>query len=343
MAASKRVGYAVVGLGKLAERAILPAFRRCKKSKLVAVVSGDESKAKRLAKKFGASDYYTYDEYVLALNHPQVDAVFIATPNGTHAGFTIRAAQSRKHVLCEKPMANSVEECQQMIDACRANDVRLMIGYRKRFDPACLAFKKLVAAGKLGRLKLVHSAYGITLPPAKSGNLPWRLDRKLAGGGSLVDVGVYCLNSARWFVGRDPLETSGFTWSLNPAGFRDLEENSTFLLKFPEGLVMQGSSSYGLADSSFLKIHGERGWAAMDPAFAPWHARRLFGEIGGRWFEQNFKPVDEYILELDAFANCILRRRDPEPNGLDGLKDVAIIQAIYKSARENRPIPLNFA
>ncbi len=148
MAASGRVGYAVVGLGHFAEHVVLPGFRNSRKAKLVALVSGDERKARRLAGRFGASDYYDYDDYALCLNHPHVDAVYVATNNSTHAEFTLKAAAAGKHVLCEKPMANSVEECQQMIDACRANHVRLMIAYRKYFEPASLDLKMLVEKGQ---------------------------------------------------------------------------------------------------------------------------------------------------------------------------------------------------
>jgi len=339
MGSSKRLGYAVVGLGNISEIAVLPAFRRSRKAKLVAVVSGDERKAKRFAAKFKASDYYTYDDYSLCLSHPQVDAIFVANHNGGHLEYTVRAAEAGKHVLCEKPMANTVEDCQRMIDACRANNVRLMIAYRKYFEPASLALKKLVAGGKLGRLKIIHSAFTVYLPPG--GKVPsWHFDRKLAGGGSLVDVGVYCVNTIRWLTGKEPLEAQAFAWSLDPVRYSQVEENISFQLKFPGGLVAQASSSFGAARASFLHLHGEKGWAALDPAFGFDEERRLFGKIGGRWFEKKFKVMDEFALELDAFADCVRRRREPEPSGLQGLRDVAVMQAIYRSARENRPVPV---
>ncbi|MBZ5545471.1 MAG: Gfo/Idh/MocA family oxidoreductase [Acidobacteriia bacterium] len=316
MAASKRIGVAVVGLGGIAERAVLPAFRRSKKTKLVALVSGDERKARRLAAKFGARDYYTYDDYVLCLNHPQVNAVFIATTNGTHAEYTLRAAAS--------------------------DNVRLMIAYRKYFEPASRALKKLVTSGKLGRLKILHSAFTIYLPPGKA-TPAWHFDRKQAGGGSLVDVGVYCINTARWLLDKDPVEASAYAWTLDPARFSEIEENISFQLKFPEGVVLQASSSFGAAQASFLHVHGEKGWAALDPAYAYDEERRLFGKIGGRWFEKKFKAMDEFVLELDAFADSIRRGRDPEPDGYEGLKDVAVMQAIYRSARDNRPSPIYLA
>ncbi len=339
MGASKRVGFAVVGLGNIAETAILPAFRHSKRAKLVAVVSGDESKAKRLAARFKASDYFTYDEYVLCLSHPRLDAVYVATNNSTHADFTIRAAAAGKHVLCEKPMATSVVECQRMIDACHAHGVRLMIAYRKYYEPASLELKKMVTAGKLGRLKLIHSAFTISMGKRAP---HWHFDRKRAGGGSLVDVGVYCINTVRWLTGRDPLEASAYAWNVDPWRFGEIEENMAFRLTFPEGLVLQASSSFGAARASFLHVHGERGWAALDPAFAYDEERRLFGKIAGRWFEKKFKVKDEFALEIDAFAACIRRKREPEPSGAEGLRDVAVMQAIYRSARENRPVPVEY-
>ncbi len=337
MAFSGRVGYAVVGLGHIAATAVLPAFRHSRKAKLIALVSGDEKKARKLAAKFGATDYYVYDDLALCLSHPRVEAIYIATNHGSHAAYTVRAAAAGKHVLCEKPMAPSVEECQGMIEACQANQVRLMIAYRKYFEPASLALKKLVRSGKLGRLKIIHSAFTTLLGPKAPA---WLFSRRLAGGGSLLDVGVYCVNTARWLIGKEPLEASAYSWTSQPARFSEVEESIAFRLSFPEGLVLQASSSFAAAQASFLQIHGEKGWAALDPAFAYDEERRLFGKIGGRWFEQKFKVINEFALELDAFADAIRRRRDPEPGGREGLRDVAVMQAIYRSARENRPVPI---
>jgi predicted dehydrogenase len=339
MAASKRTGFAVVGLGRIAERAVLPAFKHSKKTRLVALVSGNERKAARLAAKFGAGDFYAYDDFALCLNHPQVQAVYISTTNSTHAEFTERAAAAGKHVLVEKPMATNVEDAQRMIESCRAADVRLMVAYRKYFDPACVALKKLVAAGKLGRLKAIHSAFTIFLPSARKAD--WHLERRASGGGSLMDLGIYCVNTARWLVDKDPTEAMAYAWTVDAARFNEVEENIAFRLTFPGGLVMQATSSFGAAQAHFLRLLGERGWAALDPAFAWDEERRLLGKIGGRWFEKYFKPLDEFALELDAFADSIRRKRDPEPSGVEGLRDLVIIQAIYRSARENRPVPIN--
>jgi predicted dehydrogenase len=340
MTNNKRVGFAIVGLGRISQVAVLPAFRHSKKAKLVAVVSGDLKKAKRLATRFGASASYTYEDYDRCLENPDVDAVFIATDNGTHARYSVRAAEAGRHVLCEKPMARTTDECRQMIQACRENKVRLMIAYRKYFEPASLALKKLVTGGKLGRLKLIHSAFTFFLHPKKS-SPDWHLDPVASGGGSLVDVGVYCVNTIRWLTGLEPVEASAYSWSTDPSRFSGVEESIGFQLKFPDALLVQASASNGAAQANFLKVFGEKGWAALDPAYAFDEERRLFGKIGGRWFEKRFKVIDEFALELDAFADSIRRGRDPEPDGREGLRDVVTMQAIYQAAREGGWVPID--
>jgi len=339
MGASGQVGYAVVGLGQFAEHAILPGFRNSRKAKLVAVVGSDERKARRLAKKFGPADIYNYNTLTECLDNPQVEAVYIATNNSTHAEFTVQAAAAGKHVLCEKPMAPTVAECQQMIDACRSNHVRLMIAYRKYFEPASLDLKLLVDSGKLGRLKIIHASFSIYLRPG-GGRSDWHFDHKLAGGGALPDVGVYCINTVRWVTGKDPVEASAFQWTVDPEIFQEVDENVAFRLHFPEGLIMQGSASWGGATESFIHIIGEKGWATLSPAFQADEERRLFGRIGGRWFEKKYKVMNEVALELDAFADCIRHNREPGPSGEEGLRDVAVIQAIYQSADEGRTVSI---
>jgi predicted dehydrogenase len=339
MATPKRVGYAVIGLGSIAEVAVLPAFRNSKKSKLVALVSHDRARAAQLAAKFGVKDHYTYDDYDRCLSHPGVEAVFVASVNGAHAEQTIRAASAGKHVLCEKPMANTTEECRQMVEACRQNRVRLMIAYRKYFEPSSLALKKLVASGKLGRLRHIFSTYTEIVDPNKARH--WQLNRKLAGGGSLMDLGIYCVNTMRFVAGSAPLEATAFAWTDNPKRFSEVEDSITFRLTHPDGLVCQGSSSYSAVAASFLQVHGETGWAALNPAFAFEEERRLFGKIRGRWFERTFPVIDEFVLELDAFADYIRRRRNPEPDGMEGWRDIAAIEAIYRSALENRTVPIS--
>lgn len=330
---SDRIGYAVVGLGRISERAVLPAFRHTKLSKLAALVSGNPKKARRLAARFKAPDWYPYDRYAECLSNPRVQAVYVATNNGTHLGYTLPAAEAGCHVLCEKPMANSVEECQEMIRTCRQRHVRLMIAYRKYFEPAALALKKIVNSGKLGRLKIIHTAFTVLLRPGGRSAI-WHLDPQGAGGGPLMDVGVYCVNTVRWLTGLEPEAAASYAWSTNAERFRNVEENLAFQLKFPRGLVMQASASFGATQASFLEVFGEKGWAALDPAYTYNEERRLFGKINGQWFEQRFKVIDEFALELDALAVSIRRRRDPAPSGIEGMRDVAVMEATHRAARE---------
>lgn len=339
MAAFKPVGYAVIGLGRFAQRAILPGFSHSKKAKLVALVSSDRSKAKRLARKFHADTIYTYEELPACLGNPEVEAVYIATNNGSHAQYAIQAANAGRHVLCEKPMANTVEECRQMLEASRASNVRLMIAYRKYFDPASLELKKLITSGRLGRLKYIHSAFGIVFR-VRGESGAWHLDPKLAGGGALPDAGVYCVNTICWLAGKEPLEVSAYQWTTDPETFSKVDENIAFRLNFPAGIVAQATASFKAAWSSFLQVHGEKGWAALNPAYQWSEERSLIGKIGDRWFEKKFKVVDELALELDALAESIHRKREPEANGVRGMRDVVVIEAIYQSARESRTVPI---
>lgn len=338
MPATKPVGYAVVGLGSIAEVAILPAFRNSKHSKLVAVVSHDGKRAKQLGTKFGVKACYAYEDYDRCLGRPDLDAVFIASVNGAHAEQTIRAACAGKHVLCEKPMANTLEDCRRMVEACRANRVRLMIAYRKYFEPGSVALKKLIVTGELGRLRHIFSTYTEIVDPIKARN--WQLNQKLAGGGSLMDIGIYCVNTMRWLAGTNPIDASAHSWTDDPKRFGEVEDSIAFRLTHAEGLVCQGTSSYSAQAASFVQVHGDKGWAALNPAFAFEEERRLFGKIQGRYFEHTFKVIDEFALELDAFAQCVRRKRDPEPDGMEGLRDIATVQAIYRSAREGRTVPI---
>jgi len=338
VARTKPVGYAVIGLGSISEVAVLPAFRHSKKSRLVALASHDLTRAKELGKKFGVKNCYPYAEYDRCLSQPEVDAVFIASVNGAHAEQTIRAAAAGKHVLCEKPMANSVAECRRMVEACRQNRVRLMIAYRKYFEPGSLALKKLVNSGKLGGLRHIFSTYTEIVDPVKAKN--WQLNPQLAGGGSLMDIGIYCVNHMRWLAGSSPIDATAKAWTDDPQRFSGVEDSIAFRLTHPGGLVCQGTSSYSAQAASFVQVHGDQGWAALNPAFAFEEERRFFGKIQGRWFEQKFRVIDEFVLELDGFADCVRQGRDPEPDGMEGLRDLATVEAIYRSARENRTVPV---
>ncbi len=292
MTSRRKVGFAVVGLGSIAQGSVLPAFSRSKKARLVAVVSRDRNKSARVARKFKALASYSLDEYAACLANPQVEAVYVATPQGEHARLTVRAAQAGKHVLCEKPLAATVEQSAQMVRACRRNNVLLMTAYRKYFEPGTRFLKKLIQGGDFGRIDVIHTAFSELHLPDKS--LQWLLDPELAGGGPLMDLGIYCVNTSRWLAGEDPVEVNAQAWKHDAVRFQEVEEGITFRMRFRSGLVVQGSSSYGAALSSLIYIQGTTGWASMAPAFDFNEPRRLIGTIRGRHIDRRFKVIDEF-------------------------------------------------
>jgi predicted dehydrogenase len=340
MTASKKVGFAVVGLGSIAQSSVLPAFSRSKKARLVALVSRDKKKAARLARKFKAPAFYDAEEYAACLANPQVDAVYVATPQGEHALLTVEAAQAGKHVLCEKPLAATVEESAQMVDACQKHQVLLMTAYRKYFERSTRFLKERIQGGDLGRIDVIHTAFSELHVPDKS--LQWLLDSKLAGGGPLMDLGIYCVNTSRWLVGEDPVEVSAEAWKHDAVRFRDVEEGISFRMQFPSGLVVQGSSSYGAVMSSFIYVQGTKGWVLITPAFDFNEPRQLTGRIKGRQIARRFKVTDEFAPELDAFASAIQNQRKIDPDGAQGHRDMIILHSIYESARNRKPVIIRY-
>jgi predicted dehydrogenase len=341
MASRKRVGYAVVGLGSISQVAVLPAFAHSKKAKLVAVVSGDKNKAKKFAQDFNASQSYTYDEFSRCLESPAVDAVYIATPPGEHEKYAVAAAKAGKHVLCEKPLAATVQQARNMVNTCRRNKVLFMTAYRKYFEPSSLALKKMIKTGELGRIDVIHTLF-TELRVFGDSSPAWLFSKKLCGGGPLTDVGVYCINTTRWLVDEDPISATGISWVRDKRRYKEVEEGVAFRLDFKSGIVLQGTAAYSAAFSSFVHIHGDKGWAELGPAFAFEEERRISGKIGGKWFAKTYKPMDEFVLEIDDFAGCIQEGREPEPSGEQGLRDIIIIDAIYRAVKQRRAVAIKY-
>lgn len=340
MAARKRTGFAVVGLGKIAQGSVLPAFANSKHAKLVALVSRDWKKAMRLARKFGAKAVYSSNEYAAYLANPEVSALYIATPPGDHAHLTIAAAQAGKNVLCEKPLAATSEQSAAMVEACQKHGVLLMTAYRKYYEPSTLYLKQIIRSGKLGRIDAIHTAFSeLYLPGVSQG---WLVDPKLAGGDPLMDLGVYCVNTSRWLVDENPSEVSAQSWVHDAAKFQGVEEGISFRLRFPSGLVVVGSSTYGAALSSFIFVQATKGWASLSPIFPFDEARHLTGRIANRKFGRTFKVVDEFALEIDALASAIQNDRAVEADGVEGHRDMMILEAIYESARTKQPVSIKY-
>lgn len=334
-----KTGYAVVGLGALSQAAVLPAFAHTKRSQLVALVTGDKQKGASLAQRFQAAHVFTYEEFDRCLALADVEAVYVATPPGDHEKWTLAATAAGKHVLCEKPLAASVDQGRRMVEAGRKNSVHLMTAYRKYFDPASVRLKTMIAEGALGRIDVIHTLF-TELRNFGDNSPAWLFSQPLSGGGPLTDLGVYCLNTSRWLAGEDPISASAIQWGRDRRRYSEVEEGVSFRLDFASGLVVQGTTSYSAAFSSFIHVHGEKGWVELAPAFAFEEERRMSGKIAGEWFSKKYNPLDEFALELDYFARCIRDNRIPEPDGEQGLRDLIIMQAIYRAAREGHTVSI---
>jgi predicted dehydrogenase len=338
----QRIGYAIVGLGHLALEEVLPAFGACKKSRVVALVSGDKKKTLIVAKQYGVSEknIYDYENFDSIKNNKQVDVVYIILPNGQHAEFTIRAAKAGKHVLCEKPMANSVAECEQMIKACEEANRKLMIAYRVQYEPNNTEIKKLVREQKYGKVTNIVSVNSQNIGDPKQ----WRLNKKLAGGGSLPDVGIYCLNTIRFLTGEEPTEVyAQISTDTSDPRFKEVEDMVNFQLTFPGGIRAMCSTSYSQHQSRNYRVYAERAFFGMDPAFSYGGLQmyRSFADEDAEIYETPKRmPKNQFALEMDHLADCIRQNKKPYTPGEEGLQDMKIIEAIYLSARQNKPVSL---
>jgi predicted dehydrogenase len=338
----ERVGVAIVGVGRISVNEMLPAFAQSKHAKPVALVSGDRAKALKVAHQYNIPesavlDYKNFDKLA---SMPEVQAVYIALPNSMHAEYTVRAARAGKHVLCEKPMANSVAECQQMIEACRKAGKKLMIAYRSQYEPLDRTLVKMIRDKKLGTLKEFISVNSQNMGDPQH----WRLKRALAGGGALPDVGLYCLNAARFLSGEEPVEVSGNVWSTpGDARFREVEESCQFVLRFPSGFIASCSTSYAAHKSQMFRLNGSEAWAEMNPAYAYNGIRlKVSRVVEGKEQGSDIAGDDknQFAAELDHFAQCIQQEKEVHTPGEEGLQDQRIMEAIYESARTRRPVKL---
>ena len=338
----QRVGFAIVGLGHLSLNQILPAFGKSKFAKPVALVSGNRAKALEVAREYGiaSSAIYDYSDFEKLQSNKQVQVVYIVLPNSMHAEFTVRAAKIKKHVLCEKPMATSVADCERMIAACRDAQRLLMIAYRSQYEPLDRTALKMARSGDLGKLRqFVASNVQNQGDPSQ-----WRLKKAMAGGGALVDVGIYCLNAARFLSGEEP--SSVLATMVQPKDdprFTEVEESISFLLNFPSGLTAVCTSGYGSHSSKYFRLQGSDAWVGMDPAFEYGGLRLMEGTLkAGRetTTEIHFDAADQFALEMDHFAHCVKNNVVPHTPGEEGLQDQKIVEAIYASAASGRRVTL---
>ena len=336
--ADARVGFAILGLGRLSLEQILPAFSACKHARPVALVSGDAEKAKSIAAEYGIRHRYSYTTMDEMRSNPEVEAVYMVTPNALHREYTERAAGLGKHVLCEKPMSVSAADAQAMIDACARARVQLMIAYRIQYEHTNRSLIDMARAGKLGTVRSIH-AINVQNQSAPD---QWRQIRALSGGGSLPDIGLYCLNTVRALTGEEPVEISAAIHS--PAGdprFREVEDLAAFTLRFPSGIVASCTSCYSAHQHSELQVMGVDAWARIASAFS-YHGQKLTvsRRDGIREAETEYKlnPSSQFALEIDHFAECVRTGRKPRTGGAEGLQDQKLMAAIYQSAKTGQPV-----
>lgn len=333
----KKIGYCVIGLGRIATH-FLNGARNSQHSQVTALVSGHRDKAEKIAAEYGVprENIYSYEEFDKIAANKAIDAVYVALPNSMHAEYTIRAAKAGKHVLCEKPMAISVAECEQMIAACRKANVKLMIAYRLHFEPTTLRALEIVRSGKLGTLQTMHGANGFSIAMGE-----WRYTRKLAGGGAIFDVGVYCINAHRMFTGEEPMNVKAdfSTRDKDDVRFKEVEQNASWMMEFPSGIIASASTTYGSQMPGYYKLHGTKGWLQMDGY--GYEGQRLTARYSGD--EKGAPPVSidytttekdpmQFVREADHFSECILNDKTPQTPGEEGLADMKAIAAVYKAA-----------
>ncbi len=324
------IRYAVVGLGHIAQVAVLPAFAHAKRnSRLTAIVSDDAQKRRIVGKKYRV-DTYAYSQYDACLE--QVDAVYIALPNSMHAEYTIRAARAGVHVLCEKPMAVTVDECQAMIDACDEHRVKLMIAYRLHFEEINLEVIDLVRKGRIGAPKFFNSSFSMTV---RGDNI--RTKREM-GGGTLYDIGVYCINAARHLFRAEPKAVMAISVNSGVPKLAEIDETTGAVLRFDGERLAAFVTSFNAADVSSYRIVGTKGQVRLDPAYEYADALTYELTIGDKTKRKRIGKRDQFAPELLYFSDCIRQNREPEPSGEEGQQDVRIVQALYESANTGKTI-----
>jgi predicted dehydrogenase len=330
----KKLGFALVGLGSLSTHQIAPALLKTKYCRLAGIVTGTPAKADRWKRQYNIPDknIYNYDTMDQMADNPDIDVVYVVTPNALHADGTIKAAKAGKHVLCEKPMEVSVAKCEQMIAACKQAGRQLAIGYRLHFEPNNLECVRLARSKMWGDLKMIDANFGFLIGDPTQ----WRLKKDLSGGGCLMDVGIYALQAARYLSGEEPLTVSAASSVTDPVKFKDIEESITWQLKFPSGVIARCSSTYGFSGMDNFTAYAEQGWWQLEPAY-------IYGGIQGRrsdGMEIALDNIDQFAAEMDDFANCILTHQPTRVPGEEGLRDIKIMMAIYDSARTGQTINL---
>jgi predicted dehydrogenase len=333
----RKVGFALVGLGRLAGEQLAPAFKNSRRCRLAGLVSGHPDKARDWAQKYGVPEksIYNYENFDRIKDDPDVDVVYVVLPNSMHAEYAIRAARAGKHVLCEKPMAISVKECDEMIAACQAARRLLAIGYRLHFEPYNNEVTRLAREKVFGAVKVIEASGGFRIGDPTQ----WRLDKALSGGGSLMDIGIYALQAARYISGEEPVAVTAQTGLTDPQKFRGVDESMQFTLRFPSGVVATCSSSYATGMNRFW-AGAEQGWFELAPGLSYHNLAGRSRGPDGAIKVMSFPDIDQFAAEMDDFAECVLSGRPSRVGGEEGRRDVRIMMALYEAAATGKTVSL---
>jgi predicted dehydrogenase len=332
--AQSKVRYAVVGLGYIAQAAVLPSFAHARRnSSLHAIVSSSVDKLNEIGDKYRVPVRATYDDYDRVLQ--EVDAVYICTPNSEHEDYVVRAAKAGKHVLCEKPLAVTQEECHRMIKAAKQGDIRIMTAYRLHFEPLFLEVLDIVRSGKIGEPRSFTSSFSMHATP---GGI--RTKREL-GGGTLYDLGVYCINTARLMFGAEP--TQVFASSIDGArsNMPEIDEMTSGLLRFDGDRLATFTTSFNANGVSDFRVVGTEGNVHAEPAYEYAEALGYTLTVGDNIRKKKGRRRDQFAAEVTYFSDCVINGKDPEPSAEEGCWDVRIVNALYQSAQTGKPVELN--
>lgn len=330
-----KIRYAMIGLGHIAQNAVLPAFIHAQKnSELTALVSDDPAKLRAMSREYGVKNLFSYEDYDVCLRSGEIDAVYIALPNNLHLDYCVRAAKAGVHVLCEKPLAVTEDECQKIIKACAENDVKLMTAYRLHFERGNLEAVEMIRSGKIGEPRIFNSVFTMQV---RAGNIR---TKPAYAGGTLYDIGVYCINAARYIFGDEPTEGFCYSASNSDPRFRKIEEMTSAILRFPKERLASFTTSFGAADTADFEVIGTHGRLRAIQAYEYTMPVSLELTIDGRTEKKNYGLRDQFGPELVYFSDCVLQDKEPEPSGIEGLLDVHIIRSLYESVKRGTPVKL---
>jgi len=328
---NRNVRYAVVGIGWISQTAFLPGVEHTGNSEVVAFVSGHEDKAAKVGEKYGVKDLYSYGEYDRLLSSGTIDAVYLATPNWDHVDLAVRTLEAGIHLLLEKPMATSVEDCERIIAASQRTGAKLMIAYRMHHEPAMLKAFEVARSGKLGHLRYFNSSFSqpVNYQNHRAKNGYWA--------GPVPDMGPYPINTVRNLFGAEPIEVFAMGTRTDPERFRDFDDQVAVNLRFPGGRIATMLLSYSGGDLDDFRVVGTLGDLYSTPAFAMPGGFKHTTTIGEKKSEESFRPTDQFGGELKYFSNCILTNREPEANGEEGLLDIRVIAAVERALECGQP------